>query len=400
MTTNSSNITGDSNIVLQDINARDIIINIAKDLPPEVKHQKEILTEKIKKLVERLTAINEKIAIAVQPEPFTPPQDNPAYEAIRWRRLIKALRYQGCVLFIGPEISLNNQGKSLHQEFYKELAEDYDEIEYLEDEGYFSPESDKYIQHDIIKYYSKDFPKKNTAGRKILEDLACVPFSLIISITPDDTMHKVFEHYNLKHQFLAYDGTNKEKEVEPITLEKPLIYNILGNAASNGRYIFTHENFYSFLNKVSIPSEIKIILQEATHFLFIGFDFDKWYNRLLLFILEFDQNISGAHRITIGKKNVKKEIESFISKQFKITFVENDYSQFAQWLLYNAGEESDEGILLKDLNRHFVQSNFNELRLMSAEVSAEDDLKTLQQMDATCLGIETAYTAFEQKLNA
>jgi hypothetical protein len=397
MTANSSNIAGDNNIVLQDINARDITINIAKDLPPEVKQQKELLTGKIKNLVERLTAIHDKAALADQPEPFTPPDDNPAYDAIRWRRLMQALRHQGCVLFIGPEISVNSSGKSLHQEFYKELDEDFDEIEYLEDEGYFSPESDEVILYDIIEFYSKEFPKKNKAGRKILEELARVPFSLIISITPDDTMHKVMEHYNLDHQFLAFDGT--KQEAEPITPEKPLVYNILGNAANNGRYIFTHENFYNFINKVVIPSEIKKKIQEATHYLFIGFDFDKWYNRLLLFILDFDQKKSGAHRITIGKKTVKKEIENFISKQFKITFVENDYSQFAQWLLYNAGEATDEGKLLKDLNRHFVQANFGKLKLLSAEVSSEDDLQSLQQMEATAKAIENAVGAFEQKIN-
>lgn len=391
MTLNTSNITGDSNIVLQDINARDIIINIAKDLPVEVKQQKEGLNVKLKELAEMLAVIDEKVKNTPKPEPFTPPEDDPAYDAIRWRRLLQALRHQGCILFIGPEISVNNKGDSLHQEFYKELALDYPEIEYLENEGYFSPQSDEIILYDVLDYYSEEFPRKNTIGRKILEQLAQVPFSLIISLCPDDTMHRVFSDYDLDHQFLAYDGT--KQEVEPMTPEKPVIYNILGNATSNGRYIFTHETFYNYLNKVHIPAEIKKKIQDSTHYLFIGFDFNKWYNRLLLFILELYQKKSGAHRMTIGNKNVKEDIEKFIAKQFNITFVDNEYSLFIDWLIHNVGEDGT----IRNLNQGFVQNNFLKLKSLSARVGAEDNLDELMKIESVVEEISARIKKFHQK---
>lgn len=391
MTLNTSNITGDSNIVLQDINARDIIINIAKDLPVEVKQQKEGLNVKLKELAEMLAVIDEKVKNTPKPESFTPPEDDPAYDAIRWRRLLQALRHQGCILFIGPEISVNNKGDSLHQEFYKELALDYPEIEYLENEGYFSPQSDEIILYDVLDYYSEEFPRKNTIGRKILEQLAQVPFSLIISLCPDDTMHRVFSDYDLDHQFLAYDGT--KQEVEPMTPEKPVIYNILGNATSNGRYIFTHETFYNYLNKVHIPAEIKKKIQDSTHYLFIGFDFNKWYNRLLLFILELYQKKSGAHRMTIGNKNVKEDIEKFIAKQFNITFVDNEYSLFIDWLIHNVGEDGT----IRNLNQGFVQNNFLKLKSLSARVGAEDNLDELMKIESVVEEISARIKKFHQK---
>lgn len=391
MTLNTSNITGDSNIVLQDINARDIIINIAKDLPVEVKQQKEGLNVKLKELAEMLAVIDEKVKNTPKPESFTPPEDDPAYDAIRWRRLLQALRHQGCILFIGPEISVNNKGDSLHQEFYKELALDYPEIEYLENEGYFSPQSDEIILYDVLDYYSEEFPRKNTIGRKILEQLAQVPFSLIISLCPDDTMHRVFSDYDLDHQFLAYDGT--KQEVEPMTPEKPVIFNILGNATSNGRYIFTHETFYNYLNKVHIPAEIKKKIQDSTHYLFIGFDFNKWYNRLLLFILELYQKKSGAHRMTIGNKNVKEDIEKFIAKQFNITFVDNEYSLFIDWLIHNVGEDGT----IRNLNQGFVQNNFLKLKSLSARVGFEDNLDELMKIESVVEEISARIKKFHQK---
>ncbi|MBE0663321.1 MAG: SIR2 family protein [Bacteroidales bacterium] len=394
MNENTSNITGDNNINLQEISARDIIINIAKDLPAEVKQQKQALNEKIKSLVEKLAAIDEKISGQPQANSFTPPENDPGYDAVRWRRLLQALRHQGCVLFIGPEVSTNADGKSLHTEFYKALAKDFDDIQFLEHEGFFSPESDEEILYDILDFYSKDFPKKNIAGRKILEKLAEVPFSLIISLCPDDTMHKVFNDYGVNHEFLAYDGT--KQEVDSINPEKPVIYNILGNATSNGRYIFTHENFYNYLNKISVPSGIKKKIQEATHYLFIGFDFDKWYNRLLLFILDFEQKKSGAHRMTVGNKNMQQEIERFIEKQFNITFIENDYSQFIDWLLHNVAEEG----IKKNLNKDFVQNNFTRLKSLSNKVGSEDNTDELLKFEEQTSEIGKSIEKFQQRITA
>ena len=374
MTLNTSNISGNSNIVLQDI-IGNIIINMSPDLPVEVRQQKEQMKAKLSELVETIAIIEGKIKTAQKPEPFNPPEGDATYDAIRWRRLLQALDHQGCVLFIGPEISVNSLGKSLHHEFYLDLAKDFSEIEYLENEGYFSPESDEIILYDVLDFYSKDFPKKNVTGRKILEQLAQVPFSLIISICPDDAIHRVFEDYDINHQFLAYNGT--KQEAEPMTREKPVIYNILGNAASNGRYIFTHENFYNYLNKVFIPSEIKKKIQDATHYVFIGFDFNKWYNRLLLFILEFEQKKSGAHRMTIGRKDVKEDIEKFIAKQFNITFIDKDYNKFIEWLIHNVNEEG----LLRNLNEDFVKNSILKLTSVSANVVTENNLDELRKIE-------------------
>lgn len=394
MSENTSQIAGNSNINLQGISARDIIINIAKDLPPEVKQQKETLQAKIKLLVDDLVVLDSMATKNGIAQSFIPPEDNPAYEAFRWRRLLQALRHQGCILFLGPEISVNGQGKSLHQEFYKDLAKDFDEIEYLVDEGFFSPGSDEEILYDILDFYNKDFPKKNVQGRNLIEKLAQVPFSLIISLCPDDTVRRIYEEYDLNHQFLAFDGTRQEVDLSDPA--RTIIYNILGNAASNGRYIFTHENFYNYLNKVSIPAEIKKKIQDATHYLFVGFDFDKWYNRLLLFILDFEQKKSGAHRLTVGNKNVRDDVEKFISRQFNITFVDNDFQQFTEWLIYNVREEG----ILRNLNEDFIRNNFLKLKSLSSRISAEDNPAELLAIEKKTVEVESRIAKFKLKFSS
>lgn len=391
MSENTSNVTGDGNVVLQDINARDVVINIAGDLPPEVKQKKESLNEKIKGMVEQLNQIKDKFPSASQPEPFEPP-DDPTYSQVKWRRLLQALRHQGCVLFVGPEISVNAEGKSLHREFYNELAEDFDDIEFLENEGFFSPEADEEIMYDILDYYKRDFHRENKVGRKLLEQFAQFPFNMIVSLCPDDTVHRIFDDFALDHTYLFYDGT--KQEIDPNNNGRPIVYNVLGSASENGRYIFTHENFYQYLNKVSIPSEIKKKIQDATHFLFIGFDFDKWYNRLLLFILDMEQKKSGGHRLIVGNKILKQDIEKFIEKQFKFTFVENEYSKFLEWLTANAIEAE----VFRDLNTTFIQNNFMALKQISIKVSDEDKLEDLTEMENKIQEIGARIEKFNKRI--
>lgn len=393
MSENTSNVTGDGNVVLQDINARDVVINIAGDLPPEVKQIKESLNVAVKGLVDQLNEIQDKMPAAETAEPFEPP-DDPAYQGIKWRRLLQALRHQGCVLFLGPEVSINDQGKSIHREFYKELAEDFDDIEFMEYEGFFSPEADEEILYDVLDYYKKDFPRENKIGRSLLEQLAQLPFSMIVSLCPDETMHQVYNDFDLPHTFLYYDGT--KQEIEPTDSDLPVIYNILGNAAENGRYIFTHANFFQYLHKITIPSEIKKKIQDATHFLFVGFDFDKWYNRLLLFILDFEQKKSGGNRMIVGNQKIKEDIEMFIEKQFNITFVENEYTRFIQWLTGNAAEAE----ILRNLNTVFVQNNFMKLKEISIRVSDEDKLEELTNIEKQVQAIGAKIQSFKKRIAA
>ena len=130
---NTSTVTGNDNNVFQGLTAGgDITIIIGKDLPVEVKQQKESLNVKLNDLKSIFAIIEEKLKNIQQPGTFNPPEDDDVYNAIQWDELLDAIEFQGCVLFIGPEISVNSQGKSLHHEFYIDLSKGNRDIEYLE----------------------------------------------------------------------------------------------------------------------------------------------------------------------------------------------------------------------------------------------------------------------------
>jgi hypothetical protein len=121
----------------------------------------------------------------------------------------------------------------------------------------------------------RNFHMENRKGYAILEKIARMPFSLIISAAPDNTLPLIFEQHNKKHRFVFFDGTRQELEAP--TKDDPVIFNFLGNPAHNGNYVFTYKQFHKYINEkqdVKVPGEIESKVQEAQHYLFLGFDFE------------------------------------------------------------------------------------------------------------------------------
>lgn len=390
---NISNITGDHNISLTGVEAGgDIIIKIADDLPPEVKQQKQELSLRIEELVGQLNALTQQAQKPDSDGVSADSQDKPAYGKIDWRRLSQAIKHQGCVLFIGPEMSVDEEGKSLHYKLYQQLSEKFKDIDYQAKEGFFTPGADKVILYDILDYYTDDFPTQNKTGRAVLEKLAQFPFNLTISLCPDDTIHRIYNDYDLNHQYIYFDDKIR-KEVEMPDNDNPVIYNALGSASENGRYIFTHENLYNYLSDIRIPPVIKKKIKDATHFLFIGFDFNKWYNRLLLFVLDLEDEQSGFN---VESHNIAQEFENFIEKQFNIVSVQDNYGDFISLLSQNARDVKG---LLRDLGGSFIQTNFESLKKLSTKVSDEKMLEVLLKLNEDADSIEKKIESFKKLRN-
>lgn len=397
MSDNSINIDGDRNITLQDVTAKNITIIIDGELPPDVLQHKKDLKPFVDAIADELSQLRELENEDEEQVGFEPP-DDPVYESIEWSRIVQALRHQKCVLFIGPEISVDEQGNSLHHEYYVELAGMYKNVEYPNHDGLFSPGSDKKIEMDIMDYYGEDdedfFRRRNVIGRKLLKELARIPLNLIVSLCPDDTMHSVYEDYDLNHKFLVHDGT--KQEVDKPSDETPVIYNVLGNASENGKYIFTHKSLYEYLNEVSLPPSIKETIAEATHFIFIGFDFDKWYNRLLLFIMNLEpvKDDDSGLRLVVDNKEIEDGVASFIEKQFTITSVKYQHAQFAEWLVQNASTRN----IVRNLNHLFIKKTFSELQSIGDIITDEKSKVRLTEVENYLKGMKKKIERFKSRL--
>lgn len=350
MSENKINITGDKNTILQDITARDITIFSGAEIAPEIKAKKKNIAERIANLVQ---------IISLKKEPNNSEEesfkiDESLFEDIDFNELISAIKNGNCVLFIGPEISVGENGNSIHEEFYKRIGQNKNR-QYYEKEGFFMPKAEAKLINTSKDFYKDEFSNLNNQGDSILRKIAQIPFKLVVSLTPDDTLHQIYLNYNIKHNFSFYTGTRDENFV--FNNETPTVYNALGSVRENGKYIYTHKQFKDYIKtdiEAKFPSEIeyKIKSEETTNYLFIGFDFNKWYYKLLMYELNLLPEIESYSLNTERINNLNAD---FLKKQFNITSVNANHTDFTSILLY----KSKQSKLTKSLDETFVNNTLD-----------------------------------------
>ena len=260
-------------------------------------------------------------------------------ENIKWRRLLKALKNEGTVLFLGPNVERDTDGQPVFEKLGQKMVEEYEgEVSIDKDGFFFFVETE--AKSDVV-YDIKEFYEKQDFAEDIYKQLAAIPFHLIITLSPDEAIHNVFTSHGVKHSFAYFDSY--KSEVEKPTIEKPLIYNLFG-LATQGKYVLTQEDYFNYVKAVIgddvLPKKIISALNSASNYLFIGFDFDKWYNRLLLMILNFHVQKEGKTRHAIQSEKTDSLYTKLVEKQFNITFVENNESDFID-TLYQKVKESE-----------------------------------------------------------
>ena len=184
----------------------------------------------------------------------------------------------------------------------------------------------------------------------------------------------------IDHNFLFYDKTTLEN-IKP-TPEKPLILNILGSAVScqsDWKYIFTYEDFYNYLKNIAIPDNIQAEIDNAVHYLFIGFDFDKFYNTLILFLLKLNnkEKLDKTFRYAIEKKNTPENIKNMLAKQFNITFIEKDYNEFLNSIIAEANKKN----IYVDLELFFVNKQLFLLQNLADEITDAKSMANLKEAE-------------------
>jgi hypothetical protein len=367
---NIANTTGNNNISLQNITANDIIIYSGKEINSEIKQAKADIANKIANLIQLA-------ALRFDEKEFYPEQitDNSDYDEIDFSDLIKSIEFGNCVLFIGPEISIDENEISLHQKFCESSSNN--KRKYNINDGFFMPGAETRLINSSKDYYSRIFPFENKKGNQILSKLAQIPFELIVSLAPDDTLHRIFSNYNIHHHFLYYTGIKHEDA--KLNDKIPIIYNALGAASENGRYIYTHRQFNEYIKndiEAKFPFEIenKIKKEDTTHYLFIGLDFNKWYNKLLMYELNL---LSEVESFSFDATKIEDLNKEFINQQFNVTFIDANYTAFTDILL----RKSKDAGLTKSLNRTFVDSIFQELEAIRVETVDSDKLATLKEIE-------------------
>ena len=260
---------------------------------------------------------------------------NGATNTIAWDIIIETIKAEKCILFIGPEIFAPSPEVRLADKLIHFLEVDKDEgIRYYDDDLFYFKERQKktLTYYNIKKFYQQQFEDTIAIFKKIAQ----IPFHYIISINPDKKLKEVFEKLEFKYNFDFYWKNHPPSSTNPSrpSKENPLIYNLFGSVDQFESLVLTHDDLFDFLASVfqtnNMPNQLKNHIQEADNFIFLGFEFEKWYMQLLLRILHFHNNEDFLKYAS--NQIVHEDLQIMCYEQFKINFVKDDINSFVTTL--------------------------------------------------------------------
>lgn len=258
-------------------------------------------------------------------------------QLVDWDFVLDTIRDERCVLFVGPEVFATPEGVKLEAQLasYLGVPGNPDIHKYYPDDALFffqSGAKKTKISYSIKRFYHQSFPHADV----VLEKLAEIPFHFIISLTPDQLLHAVFEKKSLKYKSdYYYKNQPADPEAKIPAASNPLIYNLLGNVDVQESLILTHDDLYDYFESIfrgkSMPETYKNHLRQARNFIFIGLQFDKWYMQLLLRILYLHNDKAEFMRYA-ASEGIADEVKTLCLEQFNINFISKNIPAFVDEL--------------------------------------------------------------------
>ncbi|MEM7371141.1 MAG: SIR2 family protein [Bacteroidota bacterium] len=254
-----------------------------------------------------------------------------------WNEILASLEREACILVLGPGAIIGKEGENLHDKLCS-LLEEYLEVNVEENpEKLFSLGNQitqkrgwrKTLSDLTRTAYSQDNP------HEVYSKLSCIPLPLIISTSPDMLIHTAFDQQGIGHQFAHYNyKKNPELETAP-TKEMPLIYNLFGRLDDEDSLVLTHDSLFDFifsiLSSKPLPLPLKEKIVDAYNLIFLGFDFESWYMKILLRLFKsHKKEISYAHAWRVD--NLKLDTREFFASNFKLDFVDANVIDFVNEL--------------------------------------------------------------------
>ncbi len=289
--------------------------------------------------------------------------------------LIDNIKNEKCILMLGPDIATNADGIPLHQDLITYLNKESDlKIEFdIDNFILFKNKTTKtFFYSDFKKFYDN-----NSAAKDIHKKIAVLPFHVIISLSPDLILKKTFEQLGLAYNFQHYSKKQNPFDVSRPSRNNPLIYNLFGSITDEDSLIITHDDLFEFIFTIlggehKLPPELRVSLQNAKVFLFLGFDFTKWYMKLILRLFDLHKDILPMTLDT--NTRMEKNLKNFYINNFEMEFINTEAGELIRDL-YKEGLKQN---ILKAVNTLNENPISLKVKMLLKEDHIEDALIMLE----------------------
>ncbi len=244
---------------------------------------------------------------------------------VEWDSILDNLSTGRTIFCLGAEI-FSSSGVSLDAQLRQAVGESPNVRIYNDGLFYFRGAGDLTSHTKIKKFYNGEFPELVA----ILEKIAQIKCSVIISMNPDRHLEAAFKKLNLPYQYAYHFPRNPAAELEEPTADSPLIYNLMGDINSRESMVLTQEDVFacieSFVEGRSLSPVVKERVKAANNFIFLGLPFEKWYMQLLMRVVQKETNKIALRYA--ANNAFDDETQTFCLDQFNIACVPNQISDF------------------------------------------------------------------------
>jgi hypothetical protein len=254
------------------------------------------------------------------------------------------------VLVIGPGIVLDKDGNSLSASFAERYSQRNKGLikHYFDTDNLIRPKNSvtrMTIQKNFAEFYEKEFSE---GVRELYGRISQIPYPLIISLNPDNTLTRCFEESGSPYIFDFYRKGKKSLVNEIPSTKIPFLFNLYGCYTEPESLILTYDDLFEYLRNIlpgdGLPTSIRSALKNAVNITFLGVEFEKWYFQLLVKLLtEYDEKFELL-RYAAPDLSTLNTINSICENNFEITFVDSDVSGFIDELYYHCYKHKDNAL--------------------------------------------------------
>lgn len=286
-------------------------------------------------------------------------------QTFNFTTFLRAVRKRECVLVLGPYATFQEQADGrrialkdlLAQQLATELATDTAPEgstpvlakaaaapAISKDLAYLASRYENERSRTDLSYTVEDFyeAQKNET-HSVLDLLVRLPFRLIINTSPDHLLAEAFRKTGAHYREAAYrKGEQQSLSLDTTPDSPPLIYNLLGSVADANSLVLSQKDQLDFVHSIlqketALPYELLRELDQRRLYLFIGFDFEYWYLRILLRVLKLSDDkrdvdyALGFHEN--AGETLRPTTQVFFSDQYRLQFLQEDPECFLADLL-------------------------------------------------------------------
>jgi hypothetical protein len=253
--------------------------------------------------------------------------------------LVHAIRNEKCVFFLGPGVTINFGREGLLDQFLGEqlrtsLPPSHQKciVAYNPLDRFFifdKPASRNKLYQPLKDFYGEERPNP------LLDKLAEIPFHLAITVTPDLSLNQAFKRNGMAFSHEYFDKAVLRDLKDSPSKSKPLLYNLFGCILADETLITTHLELYETLKSMfagtHIPKELvkEINSYQLQHVVFLGFEFDKWYYQLVLYLLNLN-NADSERTAPDSGAPIDFHTKAFYETDFRINFISHDLMAFVE----------------------------------------------------------------------